>query len=351
MSKISRDDSMNMSLRSAGSIKASGYNNITNSNFVTNCYAKDLNLSVISDNNLTHPQKARYQVRFMDYNSSDTNSTNLIYDSHALDVNTSKLAMKLVTIPNGNFIKNTAGSLYTVSRLNYDRNVTVPLTPITAQFSEFDVKCLSTAECKMQADLSATHQALGAKMMDFNVTYAYGRINPLDVRVFGNVDFTANGWYEVYQVPMLAGNALAPSRNTPLWFINRLHDDNNDGNSDVTVISPNTLALPTNSDMLNPPNTGMETYSFTKIGTGNIPYSGKAHINTDPWLWYGVNALDYVDPSSTNLNCQTHPCFNINIVPDIGRAGSATEVELRSNKINKATSKTRVHYDYTPATR
>ncbi|PHM18119.1 MAG: hypothetical protein CJD30_02765 [Sulfuricurvum sp. PD_MW2] len=351
MSKISRDDSMDMSLRATGNIKAAGYDNLVNSNFVKNCYAKDLNLSMISKNNLTHPQGAKYQIRFRDYNSSDTNTTNLIYDSNATNINTSGLVMKLTSIADTNFTKSTAGSLYTVSRLNYDRNVTVPLTPITAQFSEFDVKCLSTTECKMQADLSATHQALGAKTMDFNVTYAYGRINPLDVRVFGNVDFTANGWYEVYQVPMLAGNVLAPSRNAPLWFINRLHDDNNDGNSDVTIISPNTLALPVNSDMMNPPNQGMETYSFTKIGSGNIPYSGKAHINTDPWLWYGVNALDYIDPSSTNLNCQTHPCFNINIVPDIGRAGSATEVELRSNKINKATSKTRVQYDYTPATR
>jgi hypothetical protein len=192
---------------------------------------------------------------------------------------------------------------------------------------------------------------VGAKAMDFNVTYAYGRINPLDVRIFGNVDFTANAWYEVYQVPILAGTSLAPSRNTPLWFINGLHNDNNDGNSDVTVISPNTLSLPTNSDMLNPPNTGMETYSFSKIGTSNIPYSGKAHINTDPWLWYGTNALDYLDPSSGNLDCRTHPCFNINIVPDRGRAGSATSTELRSNKANKATSPTRVHYDYTPATR
>lgn len=351
MSRISRDDSMNMSLRASGNIKGVGYNNLTNSNFVKNCYAKDLNLSMKSDNNLTHPQKAKYQVRFMDYNTSDTNVTNLIYDSKAIDINTSKLIMKVTAISEGNFTKTTKGSLYTVSRFNYDRNETIPLTPVTAQLSELDVKCISTAECTMQADLSATHQAVGAKAMDFNVTYAYGRINPLDVRVFGNVPFTANAWYEVYQLPTLAGTTLAPSRNTPLWFINGLHDDNNDGNSDVTIILPNTLALPANSDMVNPPNDGMETYSFAKIGSGNIPYSGKAHINTDPWLWYGINALDYIDPSVTNVNCQRHPCFNINIVPDIGRAGSATSTDLRSNKTNKGTSKTGVHYDYTPATR
>jgi hypothetical protein len=352
MSKISRDDSMNMSLRATGSIKAVGYNNLSNTNFVKNCYAKDLNLSMKSDNNLTHPQKAKYQVRFMDYNTTDANVKNLIYDNKAIDIDTSKLTMKLTSISDGNFTKSTKGSLYTVSRFNYDRNETIPLTPVTAQLSELDVQCITAAECTMQAGLSATHQALGAKAMDFNVTYAYGRINPMDVRAFGNVEFTANAWYEIYQVPMLAGRTLAPSRNTPLWYINGLHNDNNDGNADVTIIIPNTLTLKSNSDMIDPPNTGMETYTFNKIGAANIPYSGKAHINTDPWLWYGANALDYLDPvDPTNLDCRRHPCFNINIVPDIGRAGSATNTELRSDKANKATRTKGIHYDYTPSTR
>jgi hypothetical protein len=96
----------------------------------------------------------------------------------------------------------------------------------------------------------------------------------------------------------------------------------------------------------------METYNFGAVGAANIPYSRKAHIDTAPWLWYGTNALDYLDPSAGNLNCQTHPCFNINVVPNIGTAASATSTDQRDKKENKATSRgTGVTYDYTPATR
>ncbi len=352
MSDMSRNDSMNMSMRSTGNITASGYNNIVNTNFVTDCYANRLNLSMKSDNNLTHPQHAAYQIRFSDYNSSTMIPANLIYDSNATNLNTAALTMPLISISDGNFTKSTRGSLATVSRFNYDRNVTQPLSPFKGSFSKLDVKCTVSGDCTMQADLSAAHEALGDRAMDFNVTYVYGRIVPRDIRVFGDVSFSANGWYEVFDAPILAKTTLTPSRNTPQWFVNALHDDNNDGNADVTVVLPNTLGLPVNSDIPNPPASGMETYSFAHIGTANIPYSGKAHINTDPWLWFGTNALDYADPvNSTNLNCQTHPCFNINISPAVGRGGSSTTTDLRTDKANKGTSGTGVIYDYTPATR
>ncbi len=352
MSDISRDDSMNMSLRATGSIKASGYNNIVNTNFVSNCYAKDLNLSMISDNNLTHPQKAKYQVRFMDYNSSDTNSTNLIYDSNALDIDTSKLTMKLTTIANGNFVKSTAGSLYTVNRLNYDRNVTVPLTPIKAQLSELDVKCILSSECTMQADLSALHKTVGTRAMDFNVTYAYGRIIPRDVRVFGTtIDAIASAWYEVFNAPILGVTALPPSRNTPQWFTNIVHNDLIYGDGNVTQLQTNGAASAALVPLVGGASvSGVETYNFGHRNIGSY----KAHIDTDPWLWYGANASDYADPvtGNTEVACLTHPCFNINVVPDVGRAGSATNTGLRGDKANKATKTgTGVTYDYTPATR
>ena len=361
MSDISDIDGMNMSLRATGSIKASGYNNIVNTNFVSNCYAKDLNLSMTSKNNLTHPQKAAFQIRFMDYNTTVAIRDNLIYDSNATDINTTTLLMPLTSILDENFTKETKGSLYTVSRFNYDRTVTQPLNPLEASFRKLNVKCLNVADCLMQADLSAVHEPKGERAMDFNVTYVYGRIIPRDVRVFGNVAFTANAWYEVFNAPVLTVTGLAQSRNTPQWFINTLHDDNNDGDGNVTVILPNTLTLQSNSDMPNPPSTGMETYNFNAIGVANIPYSGKAHINTDPWLWYGTNALGYADPGRNadrtidgtidSADCLHHPCFNINVVPNIGSAGSATAADFEGEKANKATSPTGVTYDYTPATR
>ncbi|OHD77616.1 MAG: hypothetical protein A2023_04025 [Sulfuricurvum sp. GWF2_44_89] len=350
MSDISDDDGMNMALRATGNIRAAGYNNAVTTNYVTDCYAKSLTLSMTSDNNLTHPQNAAFQLRFMDYNTTVASPANLIYDSNATNINTTALLMPLTSILDGNFTKETAGSLYTVSRFNYDRTVTQPLNPFEASFRKMNVKCLNAADCLMQADLSAVHEPKGERAMDFDVTYVYGRIIPRDVRVFGNVGFTANAWYEVFNTPTLAGTGLAPSRNSPQWFINALHNDNNDGDGNITRIQNNSNATVTTVNMGSAEVNGMETYTFGGIAP---TYSGKAHINTDPWLWFGTNALNYGDPSNANLDCRTHPCFNINVVPNIGTAGSSTNTQiLGSDKANKATSTgTGVTYDYTPATR
>lgn len=202
----------------------------------------------------------------------------------------------------------------------------------------------------MQADLSGSHEALGSRAMDFNVTHIYGRIIPRDVRVFGNVDFVANAWYEGYNIPTLNGASLAASKIDAMWYVNSVHTDANDGDGNVTVIIP-TLTLPTHSSST----AGMETYQFSAIPLTSIPYGGKAHINTDPWLWYGINALNYADPvDSSNLDCLTHPCFNITVVPSIGATGSAKS----TNEATKASKKTdsgggtwKSTSDYAPAIR
>ncbi|MFY9142437.1 DUF11 domain-containing protein [Sulfuricurvum sp.] len=348
MSDMSRDDSMNMSVRATGNINASGYNGTVLTNFVTDCYARDLDFFLTSDNNLTLTNTS-YQIRFMDFNSTNE----LIYDSNATNINTSKLTMPLLQIGNGNYKKDTAGSLSTISRFNYDRNVTQTLNPITARFAQLDINCTAPAECTMQADLTAAHKAIGNRAMDFNVTYAYGRIIPRDVRVFGTtVDAIASAWYEVYNTPVLAETALPPSRNTPQWYINTLQDDLIYGDGIVTQMqTAGAASVALVPSVSGGSVAGVETYNFGPHAIGSY----KAHIDTDPWLWYGVNALDYVDPvtGNTATACLTHPCFNINVVPNIGRAGSSTGVNLQSDKANKGTtpSGTKVIYDYTPATR
>ncbi|MFZ2891242.1 hypothetical protein, partial [Sulfuricurvum sp.] len=337
-SDLSRDDSMNMSLRASGNIKALSYSNTVLSNFVADCYAKDLNLTLHSSNNLTL-DNGTYQIRFMDYNSSGS----LIYDSNATNVTTTNLSIPLFQISDGNFTKDTNGSLSTLSRINYDHNHTRPTNPITAQLHHLSIQCSTPSECQMYADGISSHEANSTASMDMNITYAYGRVIPRDVRVFGSSSFTANAWYEVYNASSLLGTTLQPSRNTSLWYINAEHNVSNDGNASVSVILPSLNLLSTSNSA------GVETYTFA--GTNPV-YSGIAHINTDPWLWYGANASEYADPiNATNLDCLTHPCFNINIVPNMGRAGSATSESLRNTKSNKSTTTNRVTYDYSPSTR
>lgn len=346
-----RDDSMNMSLRGTGLLKAVGYDNVVMTNFVGGCYAKDLSLNLVTDNNATLDAITPYRVRYRDYNSTViVMDENLIYDSNGTIVNTSTLAMPLMTIDDTHFKKNIAGMLMTQTRLNYDHNYTNPTAPKEVAFSNLDLVC-STGNCLMYADMVDDHEATGARAMDFNVTHLYGRFIPRDVRVFGNVDFEANGWYEVYLAPVVNGFPLVPSRFTPSWYINLLHSDTNDGDAIVTELqkvggSTTTTAIGT--IVVN----GVETYGFSRVGDANIPYIRKAHVDTTPWLWYGVNVFEYLDPSLANLDCQTHPCFNITVSPAVGRAGSATSEELKSDKANKGTDTgNEVIYDYSPATR
>lgn len=242
-------------------------------------------------------------------------------------------------------------------RFNFPREhnpATLPL-PFDVNGSELNIMIQSTyLDSVTWAALGEVHSATiyGDRngTAEADSSFVYGRIIPRNVRVFGNVDFTANAWYEVYMKGQIGGTTLVPSRNGTGWFINGMHDDDatKDGNGDVTVVLPNTLGLPGNSNIPAPPNSGTETYSFDGI---DPTYSGIGHIDTDPWLWYGPNALPYADPdAATNINCLTHPCFNINIVPAIQKAGSARE-GLEGDKGNKATTPGGIQYDYSPSVR
>lgn len=236
-------------------------------------------------------------------------------------------------------------------RFNFQREVNLPENQFDVNGSDLNMSITShyvDPEDGDTADINGTRNGTAQGTAKF----VYGRIIPRDVRVFGNVAFVANAWYEAYNTPTLNGASLAASKIDAMWYVNNVHMDANDGDGNVTVIIPTTpLTLPTHSSST----AGMETYQFSAIPLADIPYSGKAHINTDPWLWYGINALNYADPvNSTNLDCLTHPCFNITVVPSIGATGSAKS----TNESTKASKKTdsgggtwKSTRDYAPAIR
>ncbi len=47
------------------------------------------------------------------------------------------------------------------------------------------------------------------------------------------------------------------------------------------------------------------------ISSNKNPYSAKIHLAIPSWLWYHPLAKPYRDPSSTNLDCLTHPCMKV----------------------------------------
>lgn len=303
-------------------------------NYNTSCYAK------AKDIHLTYTPTTITNLH--------TLYTQYLHDSTVIgDINHTNngTSLSILNVPKDIFTVDHKSMAILHLNLNFDRNHTATVNKFDFNSSQIQV---NTAD-----EVNATVTPTGG------VTFVYGRFIPRDVRVFGSKPFTASGWYEVYNAPILSSTILPPSKNTVLWYTNTLHNDDIHGNANVTFVLPNTMAVPANSDMLDPPlGAGMETYTF---GGGVVPYSGKAHVDINPWLWFGEAALGYAAPGTNvdgtvdalidDTDCFHHPCFNINVVPDIGRAGSATGTELRSDKANKATRTKGVHYDYTPATR
>lgn len=210
---------------------------------------------------------------------------------------------------------------------NFDRNETTAIKPLNVSISD-----INTSTSWMTSTPGATNNFIGMTPADNNLTFVYGRIIPRDVRIFGaNTAFTANGWYEVFNAPSIIGTPLAASRNDAMWYINTLHNDTNSGDASVTYVNT-TLQNPSVGAAAN---NGMENYLFT----AGEPLGGyKAHINTDSWLWYGVNALSYSDPAAANFDCLTHPCFNINVVPTVGATGSAKSTNTGTKNSKSSTS-------------
>ena len=278
-------------------------------NYTAGCFAKDINttLSLMNNKALTWSDSQNRINYFDDYNVTSQRL------SQVGPVATFRSG-------EGNFTNGTAPITF---MFNFDRNQTIPDNSFRIARNDFNITSVIDQNGTTGSDFDRTN--------DLNASFVYGRIIPRDIRVFGSVPYSANGWYEVFNTQTLGGVALLPSKNDAMWYINSQHSDPLDGEANVTRI--NTGAVNIGGVVVN----GEKTYNFAAIAAGSIPYSAKAHIDTDPWLWYGPNALLYSDPSATNLECTTHPCFNINVVPAIGATGSAKH-ETEGNKSNKSST-------------
>lgn len=201
----------------------------------------------------------------------------------------------------------------TYLRFNFDRNVSQPAIPFDVNGTDLNISMTSHyVDGGNWADingsrLGTTNPANGLS------TFVYGRVNPLSVTVYGNAPITATSYMEVYNtVPMaLGGVALSTSKMGNDWWINSVHTSD-DGNASVTVTNA-AGHVPANNILLN----GVTTYS-NFAGVLTPPMEFEAHIQTQPWLWYGISVLPYSDPANPgNINCMTHPCFYVKIRPSI----------------------------------
>jgi len=321
---------LNMSAAMQLAITAQRQDNVVTTNYSANCYAKNVLYTVrLNSNQALGWSNTQSRIIF----NGDSNTS-------LMTTSTAPAATFRTT--DGNF---TAGIANAKLNFNFNRNVTIPENLFIIVRNDFNITSLVDDDNISGNDFNRNN--------DHNTTFVYGRLIPKDIRVFGAVPYSANAWYEVYNASSIVGTALKPSRNDSLWYINTLHNDTADGDANVTVVI--TGGNPTNIT----PNiiSGIEAYNF---GAQIPPYSAKAHIDTESWLWYGVSALPYLDPNgpaqagADNLECLTHPCFNINVVPAVGATGSAkstNEGAKGSKKTDTGGGGWHSTSDYAPAIR
>lgn len=300
----------------------------TATNYTAKCFARDINTTIsLMNNQALTWSNSQNRINFFD----DLNRTSQLLNQVG--------SVATFRSSEGNFTNGTAPITF---RFNFDRNQTIPDNSFIIARNDFNITAIRDENLTTGNDFNRT--------LDMNATFVYGRIVPRDIRVFGAVPYSANAWYEVFNIPMIGGTTLSPSRNEAMWYTNTLHTDNVDGNGTVSQISSGNL--PNNTTYA----AGVKNYNFNASAT--IPYSAKAHIDTDPWLWYGANVSPYLDPSAGNLDCLTHPCFNVNVVPAVGATGSAkyqdgttTEMDKSSKASTSGGGAWRSTSDYAPATR
>lgn len=315
MNDINNSADINHSMHFRGDIVAAGYDGNTTSNFVTQCYARDINLT-LDHNYSSATLPVAYQYKLIDRNATDDAISTIppLTNNAPGDANAT---ITTISISEGNFTKALIGATRIDLNLNFDRNVTTPINPIIVYYKELNASCSNDLNCTMQADLKNNYSTDGnLTMIDTNLTHYYGRVYSTDYRGPSPINNTAIR-YEVYckdcNQTAFNINAAAQSPTSLSWYTNILHVNTSDGNvsqfaSATTNISKRTtISNATTSTIAS----GLDT-SHT-LTNANAPYTDRILMTPSTWLLY--NAF--------NANAVTND-FNVEFVRSGNWAGQGT---------------------------
>ena len=291
MADMAVDD--NMSLHINGSVRAVGYNNSTLSNFVNNCYAKPISLTI---NKSAISGRVAFQSTFNTFNQSGvSNLVSSIPTPWIKDMNSTTGVWQ---VPIESFDKNMTGSIEITQNLNFDRNQTNAVNPERLTFFTYGANCITPTNCKMNADLNTAYETKGS--MDLNqtapnnnanisITYLYARSHAPTYR-FLNPSNDALIYYETFCNGAACDKNLLPNgddsntTNDPRWYINTNHTSNygTAGIVNQKGFAPN--AGPVDSTTPNGNHQDFVTLNYDE--TKGYPYKTTMQMNSSSWLIY-----------------------------------------------------------------
>ncbi len=272
-----------------GLIKALGKNNHPLSNFVNECYAKDINISLKLNNFRSKNPPSPYPKQKYEIFAYNQNKQEIYHVHKSKDYN---LTREDFHIPKTAFQKDLNGTLDISININFSRNTNKPSSPIPINFKDINISCFDKNKCTMQADLAPNHTPKGGETYNNNLSFVYGRNWSRDYfQVTNKVDALVR--YEIYcdidncnRIYKYLGvqNSLDGR-----WYANPTHNVLIDGGIS-TIKDGNTLNYKTKivrnkeNELIN----GIEG-SIEIAGTPNKNYTEPIHIQTSPWLIYDKN--------------------------------------------------------------
>jgi hypothetical protein len=294
-------DDTNMSIRYTGQIRAVGADNVNLSNFVADCYARDIKMTINTS--------ALPATPVMNYRLEDRNITGSIISTTDSWFSAGGTASNVIMYDT-NFTKAYEGVSDMTLSFNLDRTVNNAINPITINHDDFNVSCKVPLECYSKADMLSNYVPESGLEGNATITYIYGRVHTPRQRVANpNPAAPANAqiplYYEFYcddasgcDIATYSGFPIAPispfallSQDDVRWYSQELHNVARDGNATTTrarSLADDVLITTKVIDA------GAQSATYTYNGNRGYPYKATIELSAPAWLLY-----NRFDPAAT----------------------------------------------------
>lgn len=265
----------NMSFHLNGDIRATGFNGNSVNNFVTSCYAEDLNL-ILDRSNISG--NVAYQYRL--------NSGTVADNNNSLDI---------ISLSEGNFTQDQNGSASTILNFNFARTPNQAQNPEELTFNNYDVSCNIPANCTFNADTDGvtvnSKSTDGTLAINQTLKHYYGRTHAPRQKFIDKttpVNQNAFIFYEVYcegvgcDKTLLQNGVGSTFSDDPRWFINTQHTVIDGNASNVTEKRASGIMSIITQPTGNSPDSVVVKYP----GNSGYPYVTTMQNNASTWLIY-----------------------------------------------------------------
>jgi len=285
-----------------GSIRAKGYNNEVLSNFVSQCYADDTNMTIQYTYLSTVPNDTPNFTYDLDYNKTNPSPStkSQIHTNNAQVINVENNLT--IAHTSTRFLKSQQGTLGLDIGLNYDRTNDTPLNPRFIHFG--DINITYAPNIRLSVEQRMNHEISNILGVDSNISFQYARVKP--AKLFYD-DVTADNVITPISIVVYCDLGYTECQNRGIsalngqtdefdWWKAWDHDNQIDRDGNIELVSTPTSALNTTSASI----TAKGEDSAITVSKGSLALPATVPVNlvvndpttpapalyTDRWLIY-----------------------------------------------------------------